>query len=79
MVRLKDPERVVGAITAAVVAYITETDKPTMAAVMRRKLPSGSNSWGSSGRDEIMRMGTLWQRRIVSKLPASSYWSELKA
>lgn len=56
---------IIVAITAGVTAYIEE-EKPLQPLMARRRLTGASNSWSGSGREEIMRMRTLWQRRIVS-------------
>jgi hypothetical protein len=76
---MKDRERIIAAITAAVAAYIAETDKSMMVGVLRRKPAPTSDAWSRSGRDEIMRMRMLWQRRIVPKGTTSGYWPELKS
>jgi hypothetical protein len=75
---LEGRERIVAAITGAVAAYVAETDNPVMVAIPRRKRAPTSDYWARSGRDEMMRMRMLWQRRIVPRLPISSYWLELK-
>jgi len=63
---LKDKRGIIAAITAAVVAYMEE--EKALAPVMARQRPVVvSNLWSSSGREEIMFMRRLWQRRIVSK------------
>jgi hypothetical protein len=59
--------RTIAAITAAVAAYMAEEQEALLAATPRRKPVAVSNGWSSSGRREIMRMRTLWQRRIFPK------------
>ena len=55
------------AITAAVAAYIEDEEKALRQAVTERRPVVVLNLWGASGREEIMRMRMLWQRRIVSR------------
>lgn len=52
----------ISAITAAVNAYIEEE---AASAISRPPAPKVS-LWRASGRQEIMQMSNLWQRRIVS-------------
>ncbi|MFU8796023.1 MAG: hypothetical protein ACNA7X_01840 [Dehalococcoidia bacterium] len=62
---MKNRRGTIAAITAAVAAYLEEEAR----AIMPPKpgpVPVFS-PWGSSGREEIMLMRTLWQRRIVSR------------
>ena len=64
---LEDKKRVMAAITTAIVAYIEEEEKALRPAMVERSPVPGLSLWHASGREEIMRMRTLWQRRIVSK------------
>ena len=52
----------ISAITAAVNAYLEEEASTIIAA--RPPAPAVS-LWKASGRQEIMQMSNLWQRRIV--------------
>jgi hypothetical protein len=61
---LKSRKGVIAAITAAVAAYMVD-EKAVMLPILKRKLAMASSSWSGSGREEIMRMRMLWQRRIV--------------
>jgi hypothetical protein len=61
---LRNRKGIMAAITAAVVAYI-EDEKAVMLPILRRKPVMATSSWSSSGREEIMRMRVLWQRRTV--------------
>ncbi len=64
---LKNRKGTIAAITAAVAAYLEEEAR-ALAPVMPQPGPVPVFSpWSSSGREEIMRMRMLWQRRIVSR------------
>ncbi len=52
----------ISAITAAVNAYLEE--ETNVATVAQRPF-SAISLWKASGRQEIMQMSNLWQRRIV--------------
>ena len=54
------------ATIAAVTAYMDEEARARVPVAPPRVMLR-FNSWGASGREEIMRMRTLWQRRIVSR------------
>jgi hypothetical protein len=62
----KDRGKIAAAIMAAVNAYIEEEEmaRETIAVPQRRPIPVIS-LWHVSGREEMMRMRQLWQRRIV--------------
>jgi len=61
----KDRKKVVAAIIAGVSACIEE-EEGTRGPIMSRRRPAMAvNLWPVLGREEIMRMRTLWQRRIV--------------
>ena len=62
---MKDKIGVMAAITAAVNAYLEEEARSRQAAALPRRHAATISMWRVSGRDEIMRMRTLWQRRIV--------------
>jgi len=65
---LKNKKGTIAAITAAVAAYMgEEEEKALRPAILQRRVVTVSSSWSSSGREEIMRMRMLWQRRIVPK------------
>jgi len=55
----------ISAITAAVNAYLEEESLSAMAPP-RIPVPTVS-LWRASGRQEIMQMRSLWQRRIVPR------------
>jgi len=57
----------VAAITAAVAAYMEEEGRALRPAISQRRPVAVSNSWRTSGREEIMRMRVMWQRRIASR------------
>jgi hypothetical protein len=62
----KDGGKITAAIMAAVSAYMEEEEmaRELMAIPQRRPVPVIS-LWHVSGREEMMRMRQLWQRRIV--------------
>jgi len=61
----KDREKIVAAIIAGVSACIEE-EEGTRGAIMPQRRPAMAvNLWPVLGREEMMRMRTLWQRRIV--------------
>ncbi|MFO7773917.1 MAG: hypothetical protein R6V59_08325 [Dehalococcoidia bacterium] len=64
---LKSGERTIAAVTAAVAAYLDEEAEALLSAMPPPRPVSVSNLWGRSGREEIMRMRTLWQRRIIPR------------
>jgi len=64
--QLEDKKRVMAAIIAAIAAYV-EDEKAVRPALVERSPAPVLSFWRASGREEIMRMRTLWQRRIVSK------------
>jgi len=64
---LKSRRGTIAAITAAVAAYLEEEAKALAPAVPQVGPAVAFSPWGSSGREEIMRMRMLWQRRIVSR------------
>ncbi|MFO8102010.1 MAG: hypothetical protein R6U37_07595 [Dehalococcoidia bacterium] len=55
-------KRKISAITAAVNAYMEGESK---AATISRTPPAEISLWKASGRQEMMQMRNLWQRRIV--------------
>lgn len=57
----------IAAITAAVAAYMEVEEKALRPAMLQRRPVTVSSLWHASGREEIMRMRMLWQRRIVSR------------
>ncbi len=65
--QLKSEKGTVAAITAAVAAYLEEEERALRPAMFQRRPAEVSSSWRSSGREEIMRMRMLWQRRIVPR------------
>jgi len=65
--RLESKQGTVAAITAAVTAYMEEEGRALRPVISQRRPAVVLNSWSTSGREEIMRMRMLWQRRIVSR------------
>jgi len=63
---LKSKEGTIAAI-AAVAAYMEEEEKALRLVVPQQTPVAVSGLWHISGREEIMRMRMLWQRRIVPK------------
>jgi len=63
---LKSKKGTIAAI-AAVAAFLDEEEKAQRLALPQQRPVVVSSLWHISGREEIMRMRTLWQRRIVPK------------
>jgi hypothetical protein len=63
---LKSKRGIITAITAAVAEYVEE-EKPLVPVMPQQRPVVVSKLWSRSGREEIMLMRRLWQRRIVSK------------
>ena len=64
----KDRGKISAAIMAAVNAYMEEEVMAgAMMAIPQRRPAPVISLWHVSGREEMMRMRQLWQRRIVSK------------
>ena len=61
----KDRNKVVAAVLAAVNAYMEEEQAAREAVVPHRRPAPVLSLWHVSGREEMMRMRQLWQRRIV--------------
>jgi hypothetical protein len=62
----KDRGKTTAAIMAAVNAYLEEEASVALAkAIPIRKPALAMSLWHVSGREEMMRMRNLWQRRIV--------------
>lgn len=61
----KDKNKVVAAVLAAVNAYMEEEQAAREAVVPERRPAPALSLWHVSGREEMMRMRQLWQRRIV--------------
>ena len=61
----KDRGKVTAAIMAAVNAYMEEERAHEAAAILQRRPAAVLSLWHVSGREEMMRMRNLWQRRIV--------------
>jgi len=60
----KDRGKITAAIMAAVNAYMEEEMARQMMAVPQRRPAPVISLWHVSGREEMMRMRQLWQRRI---------------
>jgi hypothetical protein len=62
----KDRKKTMAAVMVAVNAFIEEEERAReMIALSQRRPALAVNMWHVSGREEIMRMRQLWQRRIV--------------
>jgi hypothetical protein len=61
----KDRQKVIAAIIAGISACIEEEERAKAAVVTRRRPAMAVSLWNVFGREEIMRMRTLWQRRIA--------------
>ncbi len=62
---MKNRRGTIAAITAAVAAYLEEEEKALAPALAQPRPAMGPNLWAICGREEMMRMRTLWQRRIA--------------
>lgn len=62
----KDRKKTIAAILAGVNAFITEEEERSLAITEKFKKPAPQMKiWPILGREEMMRMRTIWQRRIV--------------
>jgi hypothetical protein len=61
----RDQQKVVAAIVAGVSAYLDEEAGARESSAQRARPAPLFNLWSLAGRQEIMRMRTLWQRRIA--------------
>jgi hypothetical protein len=63
----KDRSKILAAVMAGVNAYLEEEASIALAKALpiRKQPPVAISLWHASGREEMMRMRTLWQRRIV--------------
>jgi len=66
-VQLESKKGTVAAITTAVAAYMKEEERALRLAMLQRRPVILPSLWSSYGRQEIMRMRMLWQRRIVPR------------
>jgi len=64
---LKSKKGTIAAITAAITAYTEEEGEAQKAALIQQRPTIVPSLWHTSGREEIMQMRMLWQRRIVPK------------
>jgi hypothetical protein len=60
-----DRQQVVAAIVAGVSAYLEEEAKLREQTARPSRPASSLNLWALAGRQEMMRMRTLWQRRMA--------------
>lgn len=58
-------QKVVAAVMAGIAAYIDEQEKAVAPVPLRRRDAAPTKLWPILGREEIMRMRTMWQRRLV--------------
>jgi len=61
---MKDAKGATAAIGVAVAACLQEEQTAAQAQSQIRSAPA-SSAWSAFGRDEMMRMRTMWQLRIV--------------
>jgi hypothetical protein len=61
----RDTRKTVAAIMAAVNACLEDDEKARAASVSRPRPAVAPSLWPVFGREEMMRMRTLWQRRIA--------------
>jgi hypothetical protein len=61
----KDRKKLIAAIIAGVSACIEEEERAREAVTPQRRAAMVVALWPILGREEIMRMRTLWQRRMV--------------
>jgi hypothetical protein len=62
----KDRKKTMAAVMVAVNAFIEEEERAREIIALSQRRPAlAVNMWHVSGREEIMRMRQLWQRRIV--------------
>ncbi|HEY49661.1 MAG TPA: hypothetical protein G4O13_06410 [Dehalococcoidia bacterium] len=61
----KEKNKTLAAVMAAVNAYMEEEGRAGRTATPRLRPATAFNLWSVSGREEIMRMRTLWQRRMA--------------
>ncbi|UCG82042.1 MAG: hypothetical protein JSW38_07415 [Dehalococcoidia bacterium] len=60
-----DRQNIIAAIIAGVSSYMEEEQRSKVARI-EKPIPAATlNLWAISGREEMMRMRVLWQRRIV--------------
>lgn len=59
---MPENKKKVAAVIAAVNAYV---EQEAVVAAPTQRPPTAVNMWQMSGRQEIMQMSGLWQRRIV--------------
>jgi len=67
MLRFDNPSKrkVVAAIMAGIAAYVDEQEKAVVLVSQQRRDAAPAKLWPILGREEIMRMRTMWQRRLV--------------
>ena len=61
----KEKGKVVAAIIAGVTAFIAQEESERQALAKKRRPTLAISLWAALGREEIMRMRTMWQRRMV--------------
>jgi hypothetical protein len=61
----KDRKKVIAAIIAGVSACIEEEERGREVIMTRRRPAMAASLWSVFGREEIMRMRNLWQRRMA--------------
>lgn len=61
----KDRAKVVAAITASVTSCMEEPQLAHPLVILKRKPSPAVKPWSVSGREQIMRMRTMCQRRMV--------------
>jgi len=61
----RDQQKVMAAIAAGVSTYLDEEARAREASARRTRPAPLLNLWSLAGRQEIMRMRALWQRRMA--------------
>ena len=61
----KQQDKIIAAILAGVAAFIDEEQISQTTAPSRQRPAIAFNHWSMSGREELMRMRAMWQRRIT--------------
>jgi hypothetical protein len=63
----KDRQRTLAAIVGGVTAFMEEQERATQQMVPGRRPDLKMNLWAVFGREEIMRMRSMWQRRMACR------------
>jgi len=63
----KDRAKIVAAIMGGVAAFVEEEERASMGSARDQRPAPVVNLWSLWGREEIMRMRSMWQRRMVCR------------